>query len=195
MIDLDGVIEGLDGRVVARPPVLVVAIDDEHIELVLGDVAPPSTVRRRWSLPVGVNTLRRHELESDPPRPEELTNAIGRVVDHIDDAARELPDLMHAATVVGVGASFVTAAAVEIGRHDLDEIHGFVLDRAAAEDVFRTLAVESSAARAHNPGLPPEEVDASVAECCAVVAAMRRLRLDGLIVWGLPTDRAKVGPS
>ena len=34
-------------------------------------------------LPIGIDLLLRQHLTSDPPRPEELTNAIGSVADHI----------------------------------------------------------------------------------------------------------------
>ncbi len=182
MIDLTSVIAALDGRAEVLPPVLAIAIDDDDIEVALGDVEPADAVRRRWTFPVGVGVLRRDELGSDPPRPEELTNAIGRVVDHIDDAVREMPDVMQAATVVCIGDALETVAAVEVGRRDPDELQGFVLERAAAEDVFRTLATEDAAARAHNPGLLPSEVDRSVAGCCALVGVMRRLHVERVIV-------------
>ncbi len=45
------------------------------------------------------------------------------------------------------------------------------------EDLFRTLATESRAARVHNPALRPERVDSIVATCCAVLAIMRRLHV------------------
>ena len=54
----------------------------------------------------------------------------------------------------------------------------YSLGRAAAEDVFRTVATESSVDRARNPGLPADAVDTIVAACCIVVAFMRRLNLD-----------------
>ena len=61
-----------------------------------------------------------------------------------------------AATLVGTGGTITTIAAVEIGlaEYDRDALHRFVLTRAAAEDVFRTLATERLADRVHNPGLP-----------------------------------------
>ena len=40
---------------------------------------------QRHVMPLGAMTLSVAELTSDPPRPEELTNAIGAVVDHLDD--------------------------------------------------------------------------------------------------------------
>jgi exopolyphosphatase/guanosine-5'-triphosphate,3'-diphosphate pyrophosphatase len=57
-----------------------------------------------------------------------------------------------------------------------------VLTRDAAEDVFRTLATESLADRVHNPGLPRERADIIVGGCCVLVAVMRRLKIDSLVV-------------
>ena len=55
---------------------------------------------RRFTLPVGVAALRERELHADPPRPEELTNAIGLVADHLDDVVRADPSVIGADTVV-----------------------------------------------------------------------------------------------
>jgi exopolyphosphatase/guanosine-5'-triphosphate,3'-diphosphate pyrophosphatase len=57
-----------------------------------------------------------------------------------------------------------------------------VLTRAAAEDVFRTLATEALEDRIHNPGLPLERAGVIVGGCCLLVAIMRRLHLDHIIV-------------
>ncbi len=126
-------------------------------------------------IPLGAATLSSSELASDPPRPEELTNAIGTVVDHLDDMLRALPGAVEADRVGIVGDLATVIAAVEFGG---DPPLPFSLGRAAAEDVFRTVATESSAERALNPGLPADFVDRIVAACCIVVALMRHLRLD-----------------
>ena len=129
-------------------------------------------------LPVGIATLADDLLTSDPPRPEELTNAIGAVFDHLDDVVRERPDVLDGEVDVG-GPEVTAIAAVEVGG----AAHlPFVLSRDAAEDVFRTLATESHRQRAHNPGLDPSLVRTVVAGCCAVVAVMRRLQLDEVTV-------------
>ena len=126
-------------------------------------------------IPLGAVSLSSAVLVSDPPRPEELTNAIGAVVDHLDDMLRALPGAVGADEVGIVGELAEVIAAVEFGgRPPLP----FSLRRAAAEDVFRTVATESSVDRAHNPGLPSEAVDTIVAACCIVVALMRHLDLD-----------------
>jgi exopolyphosphatase / guanosine-5'-triphosphate,3'-diphosphate pyrophosphatase len=128
----------------------------------------------RHVIPLGAVTLGVNEFASDPPRPEELTNAIGAVVDHLDDMLRALPHAADADEVDIVGEMATVIAAVEFGG---DPTLPFALRRDAAEDLFRTVATESSVERALNPGLPTEAVDTIVAACSIVVALMRHLHL------------------
>ncbi len=95
-----------------------------------------------------------------------------------------MPGVGGAGTVLGVAGTITTVAAVEIGLavYDPEVIHHFVLTRDAVEDVFRTLATESLADRVHNPGLPPERAPVIVGGLCVLVAIMRRLGLDELMV-------------
>jgi exopolyphosphatase/guanosine-5'-triphosphate,3'-diphosphate pyrophosphatase len=126
-------------------------------------------------IPLGPVSLTIEVLSSDPPKPEELTNAIGTVVDHLDDMLRALPAAADADGVGIVGEHAAIIAAVEFGG---DPPLPFSLGRAAAEDVFRTVATESAHERARNPGLPPDAVNTIVGTCCIVVALMRHLHLD-----------------
>ena len=125
-------------------------------------------------VPVGTALLRR-VVDGDPPEPASLTNAIGLVVDHLDDVERELPTARFADRVTVSGCGIRVLADVEVGGA---ASMPFVLGRAAAEDVFRTLVTESAADRALNPGLPATWVDDIVGTCCAVVALMRHFDLD-----------------
>ena len=134
---------------------------------------------RETALPVGVTAIAR-DVSSDPPRPEELVNAIGIVSDHIDDVRRALPELTDAGLTVTIsGIEVVAIAAVEVGAN---ASLPFELSRHAAEDVFRTLATETRAERARNPGLDHALVDTVVAGCCIVVAIIRSLQLDHVMV-------------
>ena len=63
-----------------------------------------------------------------------------------------------------------------------DLIDHFVLTRAAAEDVFRTLATEPIDQRRHNPGLEPGRVDVIVGGAIVVVGVMRHWGFDSLLV-------------
>ena len=164
----------------AERPTVVVDIGGGSTEFTIGIREPDIT----FSLPFGAVVTTETELEHDPPRPEELTNAIGAVEDDLEELARAHPALIAEPRVVGVAGTIVTVAAVEIGLTTFDEaaLHGFVLTKEAAEDVFRTLATERLEDRVFNPGLPRERADIIVGGCCVLVGIMRRLRLDSLVV-------------
>ena len=91
--------------------------------------APPRSTGA-VSIPVGSVRLTEQQLQSDPPAPEELSNAFAIVDAHLDDVLRELPAVADAATLVGIGGTITTIAAVEIGlaEYDRDALHRFVLD-------------------------------------------------------------------
>jgi exopolyphosphatase/guanosine-5'-triphosphate,3'-diphosphate pyrophosphatase len=171
---------------------LVVDIGGGSTELAVGDVMPEGVA----SLDLGSAALTASELRSDPPRPEELSNAIAIVQEQVDEALRTLPAVDEWTPVIGTGGTIVTIAAVEIGlpvtpgdrREDGDRdvedptLHGFVLARAAAEDVFRTLAGEALSDRIHNPGLPGRRAASIVGGCCILVGLLRRLQAPAMTV-------------
>jgi exopolyphosphatase/guanosine-5'-triphosphate,3'-diphosphate pyrophosphatase len=161
-------------------PFLVVDIGGGSTECIVG-TERVDVVR---SLDLGCVRLTEKHLTSDPPAPEELSNAIAEATDHFDDLLREVPQVHTARQVVGLAGTITTVAAVEIGllEWDRDAIHHFRLTRAAAEDVFRTLATERLADRVHNPGLEPARADVIVGGCCVLVALFRALGVDELLV-------------
>ena len=161
-------------------PFLVVDIGGGSTECVVGTTEPVA-VR---SLPLGCVRLTERHLTEDPPEPEGLSNAIAEATELYDDLLREVPQVLTARTVIGVAGTVTTVAAVELGlaEWDRDALHHFRLTRAAAEDVFRTLATEPFADRVHNPGLERERADVIVGGCCALVALYRTLGLDELLV-------------
>jgi hypothetical protein len=127
-------------------------------------------------LPIGVRSLTADWLaELDPPGPAALTNALGAFDDHLDDVDRAHGGLADVATTFS-GPTITSLARLELGLDDApDELR---LERGAAEEIFRLVATESAADRAHNPGLPLADVDHIVATCCIVIATMRRFHLD-----------------
>ncbi len=161
-----------------RGPVTVVDIGGGSTELII-DAGNGPVVR---SLPVGAGRLSEQELRDDPPLPEQLSNAIGLVNDRLEDAFMEIPALSHTVTLVGVGGTIRVAAAVEVGIDPSEALNGFHFSRAAAEDVFRTLATEPLADRLFNPGLPAARGEVIVGGCCVLVAVLRRLRSAQLVV-------------
>jgi hypothetical protein len=149
------------------------------------DIAATSTTFRHAGrdhvIPVGPTTLLEHELvDPDPPAAAQLTNALGLVSDHLDDVIRADPEVAAARDVRVRGAEPWHLAQVERGTQL--EAPTVPLERTAAEDVFRALATERRADRLHNPGLEPSRVDTILGTCCVVLAVMRRLQLERVLV-------------
>lgn len=164
----------------ADGPYLVFDIGGGSTEFVVGS----DTVDGVLSVDVGCVRLTEAYLEHDPPWAAELSAAISVVDAHLEDVARELPAARTARTAIGLAGTVSAVAAIEIGlaTYDRDRIHHFRLTRAAAEDVFRTLATEARAARVQNPGLEEARADVIVGGCCALVATMRFFDLDEILV-------------
>jgi exopolyphosphatase/guanosine-5'-triphosphate,3'-diphosphate pyrophosphatase len=161
-------------------PYLVFDVGGGSTEFIAGNDTPGALC----SLDIGCVRLTEQYLHSDPPTPEELSQAVTVVRDHLADVDRLVPGAASARTLVGTAGTVWTLAAIELGV-DASESHRidhFRLTRAAAEDVFRTLATESLAQRRHNPGLEPGRVDVIVGGAIVVVSVMRHWAFDELIV-------------
>ena len=164
----------------APAPYLVVDIGGGSTEFVLGTDAPVGLV----SLDMGCVRITEQFLHSDPPAPEELSNAVAVVRDLVAEVPRVIPGALDAVTLVGLAGTVTTVAAVEQGlpEYDPEKIHHFHLTREAAEDVFRTLATESAEQRRHNPGLEPGRVDVIVGGAAVLVGIFRVLGFDDMLV-------------
>lgn len=175
-LSFEGAIAALGGT----DTTLVVDIGGGSTELAVG----AGRFEAARSIDIGARRLTERYVEHDPPRPEELSAMLSVVDAFLDEVAIEVPLIGAAPRLVGVAGTVTTVAAVEIGlqRWDRSQVHGFVLSRAAAEDVFRTLATEPLADRVHNPGLPPERADVIVAGCCILLGVMRRFGFDECVV-------------
>ena len=161
-------------------PFLVVDVGGGSTEFVVGSEEPLGVV----SVDTGCVRITEQYLHGDPPAPEELAQAISVVHSHLKDVERELPPVKEARRLVGLAGTVTTMAAVEIGlpEYDRDRIHHFTLTRAAAEDVFRTLAMEARDDRVHNPGLEEERADVIVGGALVVVTIMRHFGFDECLV-------------
>ncbi|MGH9152971.1 MAG: exopolyphosphatase [Acidimicrobiales bacterium] len=172
-----GATAGLDP---AAGPFLVVDIGGGSTEFVVGSDAPVGVA----SVDVGCVRITERYLHSDPPTPLELSQAISVMHAHLQDVKRELPAVSGARRLVGLAGTVTTMAAVEIGLavYDPGRVHHFVLTRAAAEDVFRTLATERRADRVHNPGLEEARADVIVGGAAILVSIMRHFDFDDCLV-------------
>jgi exopolyphosphatase/guanosine-5'-triphosphate,3'-diphosphate pyrophosphatase len=136
------------------------------------------------SVDIGCVRLSEKYLASDPPAPEELHACLAVTHEYLQDVRREIPAAAGAATLVGLAGTITTVAAVEMGlaTYNRDAIHHFELTKAAAEDVFRTLATETHSQRLGNPGLEPARADVIVGGCCILVSIMRFFGFDTCLV-------------
>ncbi len=179
----------------AEGPFLVTDIGGGSTELVVGTTEAEGVV----SIDMGCVRVTEKFLHHDPPRPEELSQAISVVYAHLEDAERDVPGLRASSRLVGLAGTITTVAAVELGlrEYDRDRIHHFRLTRRAAEDVFRTLATEPLADRVHNPGLEEGRADVIVGGTLVLVTLMRHFGfgeclvseadiLDGLVLSQVP---------
>ena len=176
-LTFSGALSGLPEELV---PTVVIDIGGGSTEYTVGVLDAEQSA----SIPFGAVTATASHLTKDPPPPEDLTNLIGAVADELEEIGRDIPAIASPGRVVGVAGTIVTVAMVELGLASFDAsvLHGFELTRDAAEDVFRTLATESFSERVLNPGLSRDRADIIVAGCCILVATMRRLHLDSIIV-------------
>ncbi len=161
-------------------PYLVVDIGGGSTEFAVGETHAVGVA----STDMGCVRLTEKYLHHDPPAPEELSQVLSVARDWLDDVAREVPDSVEARRLVGLAGTVTTVAAIELGlaTYDRDRTHHFVLTRAAAEDVFRTLATETRAQRVHNPGLEEERADVIVGGAAILVAVMRYFNHDECLV-------------
>ena len=182
------------GATTALPPTWRDGRDPDDLDLVVdigggstefavgraGEFEPHGTV----SVDIGCVRITEKFLHGDPPTAEELSQAISVVRDHLDDVSRDLAGVGAATRLVGLAGTITTVAAVEIGlvTYARDQIHHYTLTRDAVEDVFRTLATESRADRIHNPGLESGRADVVVGGCIVLVALLRHLGFNELLV-------------
>ncbi len=172
-----GATTGLDA--VAPGPYLVVDIGGGSTEFVVGTREPEGLV----SVDIGCVRITEAWLHGDPPTAEELSQAMHVVREHLTDVAREVPGVATARTLVGLAGTVSSFAMIEQGlrTYDRDRVHHFRITRAAAEDVFRTLATEAAADRAHNPGLEPGRVDVIVGGAVILVSILRAFGFDEVL--------------
>jgi exopolyphosphatase/guanosine-5'-triphosphate,3'-diphosphate pyrophosphatase len=168
----------LDGSVPA--PYLVVDIGGGSTEFVVGTTAPEGSL----SVDVGCVRITEAWLHSDPPTPEELSQAVHVVREYLADVVRDVPGVKEARSLIGLAGTVSTVAAVELGlaEYDREAIHHFRLPHAAVEEIFRTLATEPAELRRHNPGLEPGRVDVIVGGVVVLVTILRTLGFDEVLV-------------
>lgn len=171
-----GATMGLD----APGPYLIVDIGGGSTEFVAGTTEPEGVL----STDVGCVRLTEAWLHSDPPAPEELSQAVSIVRDHLADVDREVPGAARAVTLVGLAGTMSTIAAVHQGltEYDRDRIHHARVSRADVEEIFRDFATATNEERAETPGLEPGRVDVIVGGLVVAVCVMRHWNFSEVLV-------------
>ena len=172
--------EGATAGLAEPSPYLLMDVGGGSTEFIAGTDEPSALC----SIDIGCVRLTEQYLHGDPPTPEELSQAVSVVRDHLADVDRLVPGAADAATFIGTAGTVWTLAAIELGvdAERSNVIDHFRVTRAAAEDVFRTLATEPIEQRRHNPGLDPGRVDVIVGGAIVVVSAMRHWKFDEMLV-------------
>jgi exopolyphosphatase/guanosine-5'-triphosphate,3'-diphosphate pyrophosphatase len=165
-------------------PVVVLDIGGASTEFSVGSAG--SGLQAVYSADIGAGSVTDQYLFADPPEPAELSAALSIIELHMVDVQREIPGFAGyvSGTVIGLGGTVTTVAAIEIGLDpfDANTIEGFTLTSEAAEDVFRTIATESMEDRAFNPGLSKDRAPMIVGGSCVLVEMMRHFGVEKMKV-------------
>lgn len=156
----------------------VVDVGGGSTELAIG--AGPRIVERH-SLELGVLRLSEERLTADPVPPAVLQQTLEELRAFL---AEQLGGLPAAAAAVGVGGTFTTMAAVELGlmRYDPGRVHGARLDRAALARQLELYRAATLAERRALPGMQPGRAEVVLAGAAIAVALLERLGLPFLTV-------------
>jgi exopolyphosphatase/guanosine-5'-triphosphate,3'-diphosphate pyrophosphatase len=130
------------------------------------------TADSRKSLDIGSVRLTERFLLSDPPTRDELDACAG--------AVRKVLPALGPDSAIGVAGTITTLAALELGRYDPDEVHGYRLSREGVAAQLEQLASLTLAERRELPGLEPERAPVIVGGAVIVDEVLRRYGLDEL---------------
>jgi len=130
------------------------------------------TAQEQTSIDVGSVRLTERHLRSDPPTPEELEAAA--------ETVRAVLPALDPSDAIGVAGTVTTLAALELGGHDPQRVHGYRLSREAVAAQLERLASLPLAERRELPGLEPERAPVIVGGAVVVREVLDRYGLDGL---------------
>jgi exopolyphosphatase/guanosine-5'-triphosphate,3'-diphosphate pyrophosphatase len=128
----------------------------------------------RASIDIGCVRLTERFLRSDPPASAELEAAAREI--------RESLPQLEPTDAIGVAGTVTSLAALELGGHDLDRVHGFRLSRDMVEEQLERLASLPLEQRRRLPALEPERAPVIVAGALIVREALDCYELEELEV-------------
>jgi exopolyphosphatase/guanosine-5'-triphosphate,3'-diphosphate pyrophosphatase len=128
----------------------------------------------RASIDIGCVRLTERFLRSDPPASAELEAAAREI--------RESLPQLEPTDAIGVAGTVTSLAALKLGGHDLDRVHGFRLSRDMVEEQLERLASLPLEQRRRLPALEPERAPVIVAGALIVREALDCYELEELEV-------------
>jgi exopolyphosphatase/guanosine-5'-triphosphate,3'-diphosphate pyrophosphatase len=141
----------------AAPPYLVTDIGGGSTEFILGG---PAGVDSQRSVNIGCVRMTERHLPGDPPREQEVADAIADIDAALDLAAAAV-GVNKASTLVGLAGSVTTVAAIALGldRYDSARIHHARVSAARVHEIAAELLAMTRAERAAIPVMHPGRVD------------------------------------
>jgi exopolyphosphatase / guanosine-5'-triphosphate,3'-diphosphate pyrophosphatase len=185
-------LEILPGELEARLGTLAVAnsqaFEDALVLDLGGGSAQVSTMKqRRWvegrSWPIGGVRMSESFLSSDPPKKKELK----ALEEHVEKlVGRSVKGFGEGLPLVGMGGTIRNLARIDQLRrkYPTNLLHGYVLERAALDQIVADLGAKSKAERRDIKGLSQERVDVIAAAAIVVQTIMALSSSPKLIVSG-----------
>ena len=160
----------------------VIDIGGGSTELVIGT---PEGVETGFSCQLGaVRLLRKYPLNNR----QDMAAVEEKAAEILRERMKTVPDVALPETWVGTGGTFTTLAAMVKGIPWTERtfMHGTPVTAAQVRKIGEELAEKTLEERLKLPGLQPSRADIVVHGICILLAVMRRLELDSIIVseWG-----------
>jgi exopolyphosphatase/guanosine-5'-triphosphate,3'-diphosphate pyrophosphatase len=139
-----------------------------------------SVIELRFSLNLGSVALTQEFLRSDPVTPDELSALLA----HLAPSLRPMTRPGKRFTMVGMGGTLTSMAAVklELAVYDPERVHGSMLTRADVEAQVAQYRKAPIDERRSIVGLHPKRADVILAGAAIVLAILRHLDMDHLLV-------------
>jgi exopolyphosphatase/guanosine-5'-triphosphate,3'-diphosphate pyrophosphatase len=175
---------------------LVIDVGGGSTELIRGQ---DSCVSEALSINVGTVRLTERFLHADPVTPHECAGMVAAIDQEIASLRGDLLKVAPALTLVGIGATFTTLAAVEkkLMRYSHSEVHGSSLTLGEVRRQVSLLRGKTIAERKEIPGLEPKRADVILAGACLIERIMALAHSERVIVsdqgvrYGLLHERIK----
>jgi len=137
---------------------------------------------RSWTFPFGSLRVSDRFLDSDPPSEREMKDLRKAVAAALEGSV--VPELGDDGDLVGIGGTVRNLAKMDLRRtdHPLPLLHGYELFEENLEGIIGELASRTMKRRARLRGLNPDRADSIVGGALVVLAVMRHLGAERVVV-------------